>query len=95
MTETIVVYLIQGGGLAKIGVSRNIDQRLKTLQASSPEKLAVLGSRVYDRSREAYSTERELHARFEDKRGHGEWFDLTDEDINTIVIEYNFTQIET
>jgi hypothetical protein len=82
------VYLISSSGLAKIGVSRSPEQRVKTLQASSPEMLCLLGEKYFKCSRDAYEIEKELHLRFKDKRGHGEWFDLTDGDINAILSEY-------
>ena len=90
--ERVSLYLIGGGGLTKIGVSRNVTQRLRALQSSSPMHLVVLATKKYNHPKEAYSIESELYARFKDKRGHGEWFDLTDRDINTILVEYNFTQ---
>jgi hypothetical protein len=66
------VYFIQSdhGGPIKIGFTGNREQRLKTLQLSSPYKLVVLG--LIPNS--TYETEKKLHEKFSEFRLHGEWF---------------------
>ncbi len=65
------VYFIQGQitGLIKIGWTISVEGRLFTLQASSPDKLKVLGW-FPGNGRE----ERALHKHFASCRSHGEWF---------------------
>jgi hypothetical protein len=87
------VYLITSeSGLSKIGVSGDVWERLKALQAMSPIELKLLGYKTVKR---AVKLERELHARFKDRRRHGEWFDLTEDDIHLFFTEYKFSRIDT
>jgi hypothetical protein len=69
---TSVVYFIQAvqSKLVKIGVSVNVEQRLKTLQSGSPEKLEVV--RILKNS--GRLRESELHRQCAKYRKHGEWF---------------------
>jgi len=68
-----VLYVIgqPGTSIVKIGVTRNVSSRLKSLQTGSPVPLAVLwwhpGS---------YDLEENLHAKFSEYRLAGEWFDF-------------------
>jgi predicted GIY-YIG superfamily endonuclease len=66
-----VLYVIQRGddGPIKVGISRNVNQRVKDLQTGSAERLNVL--RVYKMA----DVERAIHAELERKsRLEGEWF---------------------
>lgn len=67
------VYFIQAEtlGLIKIGVATDIQSRLRSLQASCPDRLVVLGLLTCHNFGQQ---EREVHARFADARAHGEWF---------------------
>jgi len=75
--RTSVVYLIgtPGSSIAKIGVSKNLDNRLRGLQGSSAAPVEVLWHEPGDRLKEAW-----LHARFSHLNSHGEWFDFGDLD---------------
>lgn len=73
------VYIIKVGDRYKIGKSVNPQQRIKGLQLpGKPETI-----RIYSVDRGA-RLELELHANYASKRGHGEWFSLTDADISDI-----------
>lgn len=72
--EVARVYFMGGGGLIKIGVTTDVDARLRSLSNSSPVPIRYLGS--YLGTREA---EREMHDKFKHLRRHGEWFDDTPE----------------
>lgn len=63
----------------KIGLSYNLDQRLKDLQAMSPIALTVLKTVRLENIYQARKTERMFHSLFESTRHHGEWFSLTQE----------------
>lgn len=58
----------------KIGYTQSLDRRFATLQNASSDKLELLGSLEGDKD-----IERELHARFAEYRGIGEWFNYTDD----------------
>lgn len=71
--STNVVYFIQGvdGGPIKIGRTRNLKERLRSIQMSSPVRLRVLAA--YRNPDE--DAETKLHQRFRVHRLHGEWFE--------------------
>ncbi len=65
-----MVYFIQGAktGLIKIGQTIKVVQRVRTLQAESPDRLtvlAVLKNKIDDHP---------YHAKFATSWSHGEWF---------------------
>ncbi|MDJ0461913.1 GIY-YIG nuclease family protein [Streptomyces sp. H27-C3] len=55
----------------KIGVARDIAQRVKSLQAGSAATLELRWT-----ARGGFPLERYLHEQFDAKRTHGEWFDF-------------------
>ena len=73
-------------GYIKIGYSTNPRFREKTLQAEQP-RIVLL--KVCDEN-----VERLLHKQYADKRKRGEWFNLSKEDIQTIIETYNFHDYE-
>lgn len=75
------VYLIGLEGqpeMVKIGVARDVKQRLAQLATGSPYKPYVIRTFHADYP---YALERALHAEFAGKRTHGEWFRLSDVDV--------------
>lgn len=74
------VYLCRNNrnGLTKIGFSRNPKQREYTLQSEDPD---VSMFATFPGTTRA---ERSLHEQFAGKRVRGEWFNLSDEDCETI-----------
>lgn len=65
------VYFVQGvdGGPIKIGTSRDVEDRVRTLQCASPVRLRVVGVVAGGAHLEAT-----LHQRLAKHRLHGEWF---------------------
>jgi hypothetical protein len=75
------VYLLKGQGYYKIGRAKDPHRRSETLAVQLPfptEMVAHVHSPDYK------ALEAELHQRFVDKRLNGEWFDLSDEDVEYI-----------
>ena len=70
------VYVVESGGLYKIGFSSNIPNRISTLRNSGPDRGLRLVSLDTAGTRH---TERALHERFAASRRHGEWFDPSPE----------------
>lgn len=70
--EPAMVYFIAPieGGPVKIGTTKNINQRLATIQSSSPLPLHLISCAPGDRDLET-----SLHAMFHTERLHGEWFE--------------------
>lgn len=69
--STRTVYFVEaiGVGLIKIGITHDIERRMRVLRANSPVPLALLAAipgTLFD--------ERRLHDQFARERAHGEWF---------------------
>lgn len=80
------VYLMRAdNGLTKIGLTDNLDRRVKSLQSSSPVEINLIG---YIKTATAEMLEGELHNQFSKWRAHGEWFSLTDEQCLQIISEH-------
>jgi hypothetical protein len=79
------LYLITDGELTKIGISNNLQSRLKSLQAGNGRELLVLFSVELEN---AFEIEQKLHKKFREKRLVGEWFSLTLSDIAIIKNEF-------
>lgn len=77
-------YLMRdsGTGLIKIGKSNNPSIRESTLQSEKPsiDLLYICDELV----------ETELHEKYSTQRVRGEWFRLSDDDLNKIVLDYCF-----
>lgn len=70
------IYFIKAdNGLTKIGLSINLEERFRRLQADSPCVLTLLFTVNSD---DAYTLEQDLHKQFAIYRRHGEWFFLSD-----------------
>jgi len=67
------VYFIQADKLRliKIGFTRDIRDRLRTLQTCSPDRLTLIGA-IHSKNGE--QIEASLHKQFQADRDHGEWF---------------------
>lgn len=74
------VYVFENAGLRKIGSSKKPEVRLLAMKTAAPSIEAIhhIPSLSYR------ELEQLLHAHFADKRVAGEWFRLSDEDMNFI-----------
>lgn len=75
--DSYVVYLIHDGTYYKIGKTKNVSTRLKSLQTSSPNKLNVVAAFETKSQRHMDILEKLLHEHFENNRLSGEWFDIS------------------
>lgn len=81
------VYLLRAdNGLTKIGKTRSLEQRLDHFTTKLPYELELIGT---IESEQYSAIETELHNMFRSKRKRGEWFDLSDEDLENIKKKYN------
>jgi hypothetical protein len=71
------VYLIEMGGVYKIGHTANWDKRKRGL-AGLPYECELLALQP---CKDMRALERRLHLRFENRRLNGEWFDLRPGDL--------------
>ena len=74
------VYLVRSGKLYKIGYSENHWRRKSELHKQTSEGITEV--HTISAIDDAPGIERYWHERFKDKRKHGEWFDLSPEEIS-------------
>ncbi|BAZ86723.1 GIY-YIG nuclease family protein [Dolichospermum compactum] len=86
------VYLVRSGDTTryKIGMSDNLARRLQQLNGKqSPYEVFVVSSiEVIN----ALPIEKTLHHKYKDYRRKGEWFELTDEQVENVIQDMNFLQ---
>ena len=77
-----VVYLLQSGVFHKIGfTTRAVEDRVKEIQAQMPHEIRVLHTIPSD---DIEALETTLHERYQWNRVNGEWFTLSQENVNEI-----------
>ena len=84
MEETNYVYILRSGNTNnfKIGVSKNIENRIKQLQTGAGIELELIYKSMICSN--AFSIEKDVHKHFEEYRTFGEWFKINP----TIVINF-------
>ena len=83
-----IVYFLYGDGLTKIGRSSHdaFKKRMSRLQNNSPSALTLMFWFWTDESKEI---EGEYHDMFWRERKHGEWFDLSKDDVDNILVDWD------
>jgi hypothetical protein len=76
------IYLIRCNEFVKIGISSDIEYRLSNLQVGNPYQLQLLHKIECEK---ASLVEGLLHSRFSRSYERGEWFIMTDEDVEEAV----------
>lgn len=80
------IYLITDGEAVKIGLTTaSVEKRNSQHQTGNPRKIETIYQFWAD---DVHAVEAELHQQFADKRLSGEWFSLTDDEIDDIVELY-------
>lgn len=81
------VYLIRENfkGLVKVGFSRCIDKRLSNMKSEYPQDIEIIHL-FY--TTEPELLERTIHREFKNKKFKSEWFELTENDISNIIIDF-------
>lgn len=78
------IYLLGAeNGLHKIGRAKDLDSRIHTFGVKLPVKTWLVHSFKSDQYDKA---ETSLHEKYSEKRSHGEWFDLSVDDVNQICL---------
>jgi hypothetical protein len=72
------VYVLQADSYYKIGLSTNVEKRVKQLSTLPPFDVALIHK---IETEDMHQLESELHERFAEKRANGEWFELSEEDL--------------
>lgn len=82
------VYIVRSIDRCKIGYSgdlKTLRRRLRRLQLMNAYGIEVV---MVIRSRVAHKVEVDLHDHYADQRVNGEWFELTDDDIDDLHTSY-------
>ena len=81
------VYIMKCLDFYKIGVSTDVDERKKAIQACNPSYVEVIYQSGWDfpPSHRAMGFERDYHLLLKDFRLHGEWFDLSKENVENVI----------
>ena len=75
-TSDCYVYIVDNGFHRKIGISNNVDNRVRQLQTASSLPLTCVYTKLLART-DAANLERRLHAEFQDLNTSGEWFEAS------------------
>lgn len=75
------VYLLESGGVYKIGVTKNLNRRVKQISPKMPYPVNLIHS---IKTNDRYKLEGWLHNIFRSKRLEGEWFQLSETDVQII-----------
>ena len=68
----------------KIGISNSPEYREKTLQSEKPT-IEMIANKEFPNRKIAHSFEQALHSSYDEKRVRGEWFDLSQEEVDDII----------
>lgn len=75
------IYLFECGGKYKIGLSRDVERRIKELDYRPFTINLIAKSRLLT---DPFNVERELHERYTKNKLTGEWFTLSENQVNEI-----------
>lgn len=76
------VYLIQCQQFYKIGSANNVNRRLSELSTGNPFPIKLIAFFDFE---DAFFVESKLHKEFSSVRRNGEWFELSDQDIDRFI----------
>lgn len=84
------VYIIKiQTGEFKIGKSINVEKRIKEIDTSTPHELELVHAIISDNANNA---EKLLHKKYEKSRIKGEWFNLSSNDIDELLVIEKFEE---
>lgn len=90
---TYSVYLVQSGenknAPTKIGVTKNIESRLRQMQTGNPYPLHCCALIPCEDRREAYKLEAYLHYRLRKRNVRNEWFHLKGQHLKPLLEAFN------
>jgi predicted GIY-YIG superfamily endonuclease len=75
MSRKDKLYIMQCNNYIKIGVSKNPERRIKSLQTGNPYKIKLILA-IEDSA--AYDLEYQFHKYYEKEKSVGEWFEIND-----------------
>ena len=84
MADRALVYFLQDLNAYKIGITNNLEKRLKTLETGNPYVRLITQSKWMSRD-DALWLENALHVKYAHSRVRGEWFDLNPQEVNKVM----------
>ena len=84
------IYVMKCSIFYKVGFSKNPKNRLKTVKTHNPLDVKIFATLKTDNHLEL---EKELHNLFANKKSRGEWFELNEDDLLMLKIDYGFNFI--
>jgi len=75
------IYILKGGDYYKIGLSKNVDQRITQISPAMPFEVEIIHIILAE---DMYKAEKYLHRIFAEKRANGEWFRLDTSDVELL-----------
>ena len=84
-----MIYFIRSGEYVKIGRAVDIEVRMAQLQTAHPVPLVLIAT-----MEGGVDVEKALHFRFESKRTSGEWFRLTDSEVQGAIETFMTTRVD-
>ena len=76
MSTTYLYVIGREEGPVKVGITNSLTGRISAIQTGCPFRIKLLHAQPMRNRDHALLHERWFHASYEEKRLHGEWFDL-------------------
>ena len=76
------IYIVKAGKHTKIGITKNLQNRFKEIQTANPYLLELVFTKIVKNSA---SVEKSIHKEYSNFHILGEWFILSDNQINDII----------
>ena len=68
------VYMVSDGRYIKIGVTKNMERRIRSISTGNPRPLKIMAIIDVGYNLDAHSVEKDLHEHIAEARATGEWF---------------------
>lgn len=76
------IYILKSGTYYKIGIAKDVAQRLRNLQTGNPIEIALVSAAFFEG---APRFESKLHEAFSEYRTRGEWFELPPDKLEDLI----------
>lgn len=81
MSKSQYVYLLSSGDMHKIGISTEPDKRRRSIEFAVGRPVVLITASAIE---DARKVEADLHEKYASKRGIGEWFSLSADDVQDV-----------
>lgn len=78
------IYFVECNGVVKIGTTSNLKSRLNALQTSNPTPIRLVHTISVPIRQDHREVEKALHTIFENNSVRGEWYKISEQDIERI-----------